>query len=427
MTGTLTSHDEVEAQLDAVRALARQLGRVPGRPLIMRTVGVTDTRARKLIDLINSDHSRTPLAGLGGTSDVRFPAPAGDHPHQGAPAGATQPPAPDSPGQELGVPPVTRTTATEDAPAPAAVKPTVAPPQPGHHQQNEPTTTNATTNGGAGGGRHAAPPPPAATSRPLTKQQRAETRRTSPPTPEPMDASAAKADTPAKVHGSRGFYIAAFFCTLMSIDTSWRFVGAVLHINWLPERIAMFAVLEISFVACAVGMRANVREHGRPGAPRLLAWGLCALAAVMAWQLSGFWDGMARIGLGPVLGLVMLHLALGIERRATSNRTTTGARILRELRERFLSRFGLADDERDALARTRDRAARRAARLALSRWALFRHARLDRALRHGDIAHDAVMRGRMLAELAIFRHASQLRDLPQPSPWLSGRDNSDPA
>ena len=69
-------------------------------------------------------------------------------------------------------------------------------------------------------------------------------------------------------------------------------------------------------IACGYGMRANVRAHGRPGAPRLVAWVLCAMAGYMAWQLSGVAEGVARVVLGPVLGLVMLHLAFRGSRSA---------------------------------------------------------------------------------------------------------------
>jgi hypothetical protein len=87
------------------------------------------------------------------------------------------------------------------------------------------------------------------------------------------------------------------------------------------------------------------------------------------------------------------------------------------MRERVLSRLGLADDDRDALTRTRERAARRVARLALGEQTPLRTARLSRALRASYVAHDLVMRERMLAELAVLRHASELATLPLASPW----------
>lgn len=231
---------------------------------------------------------------------------------------------------------------------------------------------------------------------------------------EPIPQPAVRREAPA---GAKGFYAAAFLSMLVSVDTSWRFFGDVLHITDLRERVVMFAVLEVALVACGYGMRANVHRSGRPGSPRLIAWLLCGLAAYMAWQLSGFADGLARVALGPVLGLVMLDRALGIERRAGQHKTSAWARIGRELRERVLSRLGLADDERDALARTRDRAARRAAKLSLAGWVVFRAGRVARALRASNIAHDPAARARMLTELAVIRHANELAELDQPSPW----------
>lgn len=424
MTGTLTSdrQAEEEAQLALVRELAQDLGRLPGRPLIMKNLGVTDTRARKLIEAAKESglDPRAPLTRHGGTSQARFLAPAGAAPGQGAPAGATlsrpEPPAVDhqapgvipsqGEGPSRGGNPPSEATNNQQVSADTTTPPPPASPPGG--EAGGPTNTSS---GEPGIDR---PAPNTLVGEPSTPPS------ISPASTTDTDDTTATSTKP-RARGAKGFYTASFFCMLMSIDTSWRFFGDVLNITWLPERIAMFAVLEVAFIACAVGMRANVAASGRPGAPRLLAWALCALAAVMAWQLSGFWDGVARITLGPVLGLLMLHLALGIERRAAQHRATTWARILREMRERFLSRFGLANDERDALARTRDRAARRAARLALSRSALFRTARLNRALRNSNIAHDPTMRNRMLAELAVARHADQLRDLEQESPWLAAR------
>jgi hypothetical protein len=222
----------------------------------------------------------------------------------------------------------------------------------------------------------------------------------------------------ARPGGALGFYVVAVMSMVVSVDTSWRFFDHNLHITDIRERVVMFAVLEVALIACGYGMRANVQRHGRPGAPRLVAWVLCGMAGYMAWQLSGVAEGIARVTLGPVLGLVMLHLALGIEIRAGHARTTAWARVAHELRERLLSRLGLADDTRDALARTRDRAVQRAARLALAgRLAPWRTARLTRALRTAHVAHEPAAQHRLLAELATARHAGELADLPLESPW----------
>ena len=228
--------------------------------------------------------------------------------------------------------------------------------------------------------------------------------------------------------GVPGFYLVAVMSMAVSVDTSWRFFEHNLHITDIRERVVMFAVLEVAMIACGYGMRANVRAHGRPGAPRLVAWVLCAMAGYMAWQLSGVAEGVARVVLGPVLGLVMLHLALGIEIRAGHTRSTTGARVAHELRERLLSRLGLADDTRDALARTRDRAVQRAARLALAgRLAPARKTRLVRALRTARVADDPAARDRLLAELAVGRHADGLAKVALESPWQPAAPSAAPA
>ncbi|NGY63685.1 hypothetical protein G7043_32680 [Lentzea sp. NEAU-D13] len=223
---------------------------------------------------------------------------------------------------------------------------------------------------------------------------------------------------PPKPDGAKGFYAVALLSIGVSVDTSWRFFEQRLGITDTWERVALFSVMEAALIACGWAMRGGVRRDGRPGPARLVAWALTAFAAFAALSLSGPIAGTARVLLGPVLGLVMLHLALGIEIRASRQRTTTWARVGRELRERVLSLLGLGDDGRDALARTRDRAALRAAKLALaSRWTPWRKARLRKALHVSHVAHDPAQRDRMLRELGVLQHADKLAETTQPSPW----------
>ncbi|SEQ90695.1 hypothetical protein SAMN05216188_106162 [Lentzea xinjiangensis] len=218
--------------------------------------------------------------------------------------------------------------------------------------------------------------------------------------------------------GAKGFYAVALLSIGVSVDTSWRFFEQRLGITETWERVVLFSVMEAALVACGWAMRAGVRQDGRPGPARLVAWALTAFAAFSALSLSGPVAGTARVLLGPVLGLVMLHLALGIEIRASRQRTTTWARVGRELRERVLSVLGLGDDHRDALARTRDRAALRAAKLALAgRWTPLRKSRLRKALHVSHVAHDPVQRDRMLRELGVLQHAEKLAEVTRPAPW----------
>jgi hypothetical protein len=229
------------------------------------------------------------------------------------------------------------------------------------------------------------------------------------------------------------YYAGAAGGLAVSLNTSWRFFGERLGVVG-AERVVMFSVLELAFVACALGMRVNVRhldpvtgKPGSAGAPRLVAWALCGLSGYAALVLSGPVDGIARVTLGPVLSLVMLHLALGIEiRHRTGRRTGIWARVAAELRERLLSQLGLADDHRDAAARTRERATSRAARLTLAPHAPWRTARRARALRVAGIAHDPALRDRLLAELAVLRSADELATLPLPSPWTTQQPADQP-
>jgi hypothetical protein len=238
------------------------------------------------------------------------------------------------------------------------------------------------------------------------------------PAEQHLEPPAELAAEPSKPAGAKGFYAVAVLSIGVSVDTSWRFFEQRLGITDVPERIVLFSVMEAALIACGWAMRGGVRRDGRPGPARLVAWALTAFAAFAALSLSGPIAGTARVLLGPVLGLVMLHLALGIEIRASRQRTTTWARVGRELRERLLSLFGLGNDHRDALARTRDRAALRAAKLALAgRWTPFRTSRLRKALHASHVAHDPAQRARMLRELGVLQHANKLAETTQPSPW----------
>jgi len=245
-----------------------------------------------------------------------------------------------------------------------------------------------------------------------------------------------------KVPGATLFYLVSVVATLISADTSYRFFGEKLGITGLPvstpafgpfsaghvdlERVLLFGVVELALFALAYAMRANVIRVGRPGPAQWVAWSICAFAAFAAWELSGPVAGTARVLLGPVLALVMLHLALGLEvhvRRGESS--SVWAQAAREVRERVLSRVGLGNDHRDALARTRDRAALRTARLAVeiagtpkdTKAYAAKVAKLRKALHASNVAHDPGMKARMMRELSTLRHAESLAGLDQTAPW----------
>lgn len=224
-----------------------------------------------------------------------------------------------------------------------------------------------------------------------------------------------------KPKGSGPWYLASAVAVGVSVDTSWRFFGGNLNITDLRERVLLFAVLEVALLAAGWSMRAGVRRDGHPGSARWIAWALCGMSAYMAIELSGPAEGLARVALGPVLALVALHQALGIEIKARiGQRTGTWARVAREMRERALSRLGLADDARDALQRTRERAAERAARLATHPervWA--RRSRLARAVRRAGVATDPAMKQIMLSHAAVYGNLGLLMELALDSPWTS--------
>ncbi|MEK8110591.1 hypothetical protein NKG94_52130 [Micromonospora sp. M12] len=165
------------------------------------------------------------------------------------------------------------------------------------------------------------------------------------------------------------FYLAAAVGTLVSVDTSWRYFGERLHITNEIERGVLFGVLELALIACGVSMRAAARRAGedprRRAAGRLGAVRLRRVHGVLPLRPGCRTDPVV---LGPVLALVCLHLALGIDLhvRRGGSAGTPWARVFGELRERAMSRLGLADDDRTAITRTRDRAIDRAARLATS-------------------------------------------------------------
>jgi hypothetical protein len=217
--------------------------------------------------------------------------------------------------------------------------------------------------------------------------------------------------------GAGAFYLVALMSIVVSLDTSWLFFEQRLHVDNLWIRIGMFAVLELALIACGIGMAANVRKKHSPGSSQLTAWILCGFSGYMAITLAGPIEGLARVALGPILGMVMLHHALGIEKRAHAGQSGALSRLGRELRERLLSRLGLADDDRDAAQRTRDRAARRVAALVHDKGVLFRDARVARAARIANISTDPAQRETMLAELATRRGLASLATLEQKAPW----------
>lgn len=244
------------------------------------------------------------------------------------------------------------------------------------------------------------------------------------------------------------FYLAALIGTAVSGLTSYQFVGEQLRISGFTllwhhpplglapividlERLAVFAGLEILLIGCAIAMRANVLRSGNAGSARTVAWLVSGFAGFAGLAVSEtLTSGIGRIIFGPMLAMTALHLALGLDARSRRMELTGAwAQVAREVRERVLSLLGLGNDERDALARTRDRAALRAATLAIEvqrgpgegKKAVRAHAKnlmaLRAALHVSNVAHDPQARARMVSELATLQHAETLAQAKQPSPW----------
>lgn len=223
--------------------------------------------------------------------------------------------------------------------------------------------------------------------------------------------------TDSKPKGSGPWYAGFVVALGVSVDTSWRYFGQKLGIEG-PERILLFGVVEVMLLAAAWSMRAGVRRDGHPGSARVVAWALCGFQGYMALELSGLAHGIARVVLGSGLALVALHQALGIEIKArTGQRSGVLARIGRELRERALSRLGLADDARDALTRTRQRAAVRAAAIATSHKPSPR--KLRRAVLKSGAALDPAMRAMLLDTRMALGSMDKLMDKVVDNPWTT--------
>jgi hypothetical protein len=221
--------------------------------------------------------------------------------------------------------------------------------------------------------------------------------------------------------------LAAAVCTAYSADTSWRFAEHRLGMSDVSERAAMFAAGEIALAACAVMARRTKAatalngSAGTAGVPGVLVWVVTGVQIIPAFTESGMVGGFVRAFFGPVMAGLLWHLALGLEIRvARPGALSTGlpAVIGRELRERLLSRLGLAVRDRSAEQITRDRATATAVRLAsrkrLGPWG--RH-RLAAAVARSRAAIHPDQRQRLMQELAARRNALGLRTIDVPAPW----------
>ncbi|MDR3084291.1 MAG: hypothetical protein LBV60_25825 [Streptomyces sp.] len=221
----------------------------------------------------------------------------------------------------------------------------------------------------------------------------------------------------------------ALVCTALSADTSWRFAGHWLDMADLRERVVLFAAAEIAVFSCAVMARANKKATttddtaGSPGVPGTLMWVITGILVIPCYAESGLIGGTVRAAVGPVMAGILWHLAMGLEIRVARPAALSGGllpTIGRELRERLLSRLGLAVRDRSAEQISRDRATARAVRLAsrprLHAWG---RRRLAAAVARAAVGNDGEQRHRLLRDLAARRTSDELRTVPIVSPWAS--------
>ncbi|MEU2086557.1 hypothetical protein ABZ569_32385 [Streptomyces albus] len=224
--------------------------------------------------------------------------------------------------------------------------------------------------------------------------------------------------------------LGALLATGLSADTAWRFAAERLGISELWERGLIFAVGEVTLFSFALGARTNLHQKGRTGLDGIMVWATCAALAVPAWSVSdSFAAAVGRLLFGPTAAAVLWHKAMGIELRhvrPTAQDEGLLATIGRDLRERFLARFGLAIRDRTAQQLAQERAADKAALLSerfhaqnpkyVRRRALTLR-RLRRAQRKAGVTTDKRQRDRVLEIRAHLQHAAGPRELP--SPWPS--------
>ncbi|WP_354596095.1 hypothetical protein R1Y80_00835 [Streptomyces sp. JL1001] len=225
----------------------------------------------------------------------------------------------------------------------------------------------------------------------------------------------------------------AVVCTAYSGDTSWRFAGERLGMVDSTERALMFGAGELALLACAVMARANKAATstdttaGSAGVPGVLVWVITGVQVIPCYATSGIVGGTVRAVIGPILAGLLWHLAMGLEIRvARPEALSTGlpAVIGREVRERLLSRLGLAARDRTAEQITRDRATARAVHLAAvlelrpGGWLSgYRRRRLAAAVARSGAGTNGEQRHRLLQQLAARRTSGQLATVPLASPW----------
>lgn len=254
------------------------------------------------------------------------------------------------------------------------------------------------------------------------QMRRMRTRNAQPPHPDAQPATA-RERTPAAILVAA---MAAAACTAYSGDTSWRFAEDHLGMHSTRERGFLFFAAELALFACALMAQRNLRTRATPGAPGILVWVITLVQVIPAYtETQDIWGGTVRAFVGPILAALLCHLALGLDlwhAKPGALSASLPAVILRELRERLLSRLGLAVRGRDAEQISRDRATAKAVRLAArlehaTRFAGVIRRRLAAAVARAQVGQDPAQRQQLLELLAARRTAGELATMPVVAPW----------
>jgi hypothetical protein len=238
--------------------------------------------------------------------------------------------------------------------------------------------------------------------------------------------------------------VAATVATTVVMNGMWRFAGKVLHFSG-PERVTMFAFLELAMLTEAFRARRNVRdsaaraEHaqasGAPAEP--VSAGVDGAAVWVLAMLSGMLSSLdAATAAEAVARLTAPLVAAWLWERGLSlyRRKVTGRAIhWRFTAERVLVRLGLAEPAgrttsevaaqrhltRLALAAKHARALRASGARA---WRQHRASRrldtaMARAVEHASLATDPGRQDSLLAQMGALYGASALAELSPAIPW----------
>ncbi|MFE7664907.1 hypothetical protein [Streptomyces celluloflavus] len=232
--------------------------------------------------------------------------------------------------------------------------------------------------------------------------------------------------------------IAAFIvCTSVSLNTSYRFTGDPNGLAMTDEfeRVLSCAAYESLMAMCVLGARERMTgESKSPGWYGSAVWIFAALSAIPA-AVEG--DGLltastaVRIIVGSFGSALAAHSALGLDlkHRTGEDSEAPSAVILRDLRERLMSRMGLTQRNRSAQQIAQERALSRAVELRDT------HQRMtpeDKTSKRGQkvakqlaaaqdaagLATDEAQKTLYVARVTQRQHSTSLKITDDDSPWV---------